>query len=76
MRKTMLRIATLLSLLLLISFAVIVVNQTSQLVTLADRVHPTFGTAVFWSLIALYGFCLIVPLFLRRAFRARRSRLR
>jgi hypothetical protein len=64
MRKTMLRIATLLSLFLLISFAVIVVNQTAQLVTLADRVHPTFGTAVFWSLIALYGFCVIVPLFL------------
>jgi hypothetical protein len=64
MRKTMLRIATLFSLLLLISFAVIIINQTSQLVTLADRVHPSFGSAVFWSLIALYGFCLIVPLFL------------
>jgi hypothetical protein len=64
MRKTMLRIATLLSLLLLISFAVILVNQTSQLVTLVDRLHPALGSAVFWSLIVLYGFCLLVPLFL------------
>ncbi len=64
MRKTLLRIATLLSLLLLVSFAVILVNQTAQLVTLADRLHPAVGTAVFWSLIALFGFCLLVPLFL------------
>jgi hypothetical protein len=64
MRKNLLRIATLLSLLLLISFAVIVVNQTAQLVGLADRVHPVLGTAVFWSLIALYGFCILVPVFL------------
>jgi hypothetical protein len=64
MRKTMLRIATLLSFLLLISFAVIVVNQTAQLVELADRVSPAVGSAVFWGLIALYGFCLIVPIFL------------
>jgi hypothetical protein len=64
MRKTALRIATLLSFLLLISFAVIVVNQTFQLVELADRVSPLAGSAVFWSLIALYGFCLFVPLFL------------
>jgi hypothetical protein len=64
MRKTVLRIATLLSFLLLISFTVILVNQTAQLVELADRVHPYFGSVVFWSLLALYGFCLLVPLFL------------
>lgn len=64
MRKTLWRLATLLSLLLLVSFAVILVNQTAQLVELADRAHPTLGTVVFWSLIALYGFCVIVPLFL------------
>lgn len=64
MRKTLLRVATLLSLLLLISFTVLVVNQTSQLVLLADRVHPSFGSAVFWSLIALYGFCILVPIFM------------
>jgi hypothetical protein len=64
MRKTILRVATLLSFLLLVSFAVIVVNQTAQLVALADRVHPAVGSAVFWSLIALYAFCVIVPLFM------------
>src|SRR5919106_4903502 len=64
MRKTFLRVATLLSLLLMVSFSVIVVNQTAQLVTLADRVNPTVGTMVFWSLVTLYGFCVLVPLFL------------
>lgn len=64
MRKTLLRIATLLSFLLLISFAVILVNQTAQLVALADRAHPYLGSIVFWSLIALYGFCVLVPLFM------------
>ncbi len=64
MRKTLLRIATLLSLLLLVGFAVMLVNQTAQLVELADRFHPAVGSAVFWSLIVLYGFCVLVPLFM------------
>src|SRR5688500_16857489 len=64
MRKTLLRLFTILSLLLLISFAVIVVNQTAQLVDLADRSHTTLGTTVFWSLVALYAFCTIVPIFM------------
>lgn len=64
MRKTILRIATVLSFFLMISFAVIVVNQTAQLVELADRVNPNLGSAVFWSLVALYGFCILVPIFL------------
>lgn len=64
MRKTLLRVVTLLSVLLLVSFAVILVNQTAQLVDLADRVDPRLGTVVFWSLVALYGFCAIVPMFM------------
>ena len=64
MRKTLLRLLTIVSLLLLVSFAVIVVNQTAQLVSLADRMHPALGTGVFWSLVALYAFCTIVPIFM------------
>lgn len=64
MRKTLLRIMVLLSMLLIVSFAVILVNQTAQLVEMADRVDPRVGTAVFWSLVALYGFCVLVPIFL------------
>ena len=64
MRKTLWRVATLFALLVLVGFAVVLVNQTAQLVDLADRVHPTLGSIVFWSLIALYGFCVVVPLFL------------
>jgi hypothetical protein len=44
--------------------AVVVINQTAQAVTLADRVHPAFGTAVLWGLLGLYGVCIGVPILL------------
>jgi hypothetical protein len=49
---------------LTITFAVIVVNQTLQLTEFADRIHPTAGTIVFWSLIVTYLVCLTVPVIL------------
>ena len=64
MRKTAARIALLLGLLVIIGFTVVLVNQTAQLVMLAGNVSPFFGSAVFWTLIALYVFCLAVPAYL------------
>ena len=64
MRKTAARIALLLGLLVIIGFTVVLVNQTAQLVILAGNVSPFFGSAVFWTLIALYVFCLAVPAYL------------
>lgn len=64
MRKTIARIAVLAGLLIIASFAVVVVNQTAQLVALADRASPLFGNILFWSLIALFAFCIAVPLYL------------
>ncbi|HEX6640153.1 MAG TPA: DUF697 domain-containing protein, partial [Thermoanaerobaculia bacterium] len=64
MRKTALRVMLFLSAFVIVAFAVFLVNQTAQLVALADRAHPLFGDVVFWTLLALYAFCLIVPAFL------------
>ena len=64
MRRTLLKILVPLALFALVSFAVIVVNQTTQLVEVADRLHPLAGDIAFWSILAVYAFCLIVPVFL------------
>ena len=64
MRRTALRIALFLSAFVIVAFAVFLVNQTAQLVALADRAHPLAGDVVFWTLLAVYAFCLIVPAFL------------
>ena len=61
MRKTAVRLASIAALVLSVSFAVIVVNQTAQLVELAGRLHPVAGQAVFWSLLAFYAACILVP---------------
>lgn len=34
---------------------IFVINQTAQIVALADKVSPTFGTVVLWTLIVLYA---------------------
>lgn len=63
MRKRLAAILVPLAILALVGFAVIVVNQSFQLVELADRIHPIAGDIVFWSIIAIFGFCVAVPLF-------------
>src|SRR5690606_32659202 len=64
MRKRLAAILLPLAVLVLISAAVVVVNQAFQLVELTDRFHPTAGTVVFWSLVALAAFCVGVPVFM------------
>ena len=61
MRRAIRTILLLSCLFLVLSFAVFVVNQTAQLVALADRLHPMAGDATFWSLLVLYVTCLAVP---------------
>jgi hypothetical protein len=63
MRKRLAAMLIPLAILALVSFAVIVVNQSFQLVELADRLHPVAGDVVFWTILALFGFCAGVPLF-------------
>jgi Domain of unknown function (DUF697) len=62
MRKALLKAALLVAVLLLVSFVVFLVNQTVQVVGLADRLHPALGTALFWGLLLVYAVCAIVPL--------------
>ena len=63
MRKRLAIILVPLAILALVGFAVIVVNQSFQLVQVAERVHPIMGDIVFWSIIAIFGFCISVPFF-------------
>lgn len=67
MRKTIRRIAVPVSLFFILTFVVIVVGQTAQVVQLAKGIHPVFGDGVLWGIILLYSALLLVPvtLFLR-----------
>jgi len=55
------RITLLLSLFILLAFALFVVNQTAQVVELAGRVDARLATATLWGLLALYAALLITP---------------
>lgn len=63
MRRRLAIILVPLAILALAGFAVIIVNQSFQLVQIADRLHPVVGTLVFWTIIAVFGFCIAVPFF-------------
>ena len=47
MRRGIRTILLLSSLFLVVSFAVFVINQTAQLVAIADRLHPLAGDVAF-----------------------------
>lgn len=61
MRRTLLQVVTVAVALATVSFAVVVVNQSAQLVELAGRVHPWAGQAMFWGLLLFYAGCVLVP---------------
>lgn len=44
-------------------FAIIVLNQTFQLVELADRIHPAFGTAVLVTVVVVFLVGIGLPLY-------------
>src|SRR5687768_5405033 len=64
MRKRFAAILIPLALFVFAGAAIVVVNQAFQLIELADRFHPVAGDITFWSIIALFGICLGVPLFM------------
>ena len=55
MYDTLRNVALAASAVILFFFVLFVVNQTAQVVGLADRVSPAFGTAVLWFLLGLYA---------------------
>ncbi len=67
MRRTLARFGILISILILVAFIVFLINQTTQIVELAARLHPVLADAVLWFLVFLFAVCAIVPvvLFLR-----------
>ncbi len=62
MKKTLKTLLLLGSGLALLSFGVIVVNQTAQVVALAREAHPVLGTVTLWVLVASYAGLIGVPL--------------
>jgi hypothetical protein len=62
MEKPLRNAVLLVSVLLGVAFLVFLVNQTVQVVGLADRLHPALGTTVLWGLLLIYAACAFVPL--------------
>ena len=67
MKKPFRNLALFASAVVLLLFTVFLINRTAQVVELASRVRPAFGTAVLWALLVFYAILIMVPavLFLR-----------
>jgi len=64
MNKTLKKIALFTSILILFLFILFVINQTAQVVQLADKAGPSFGNFVFWALLIIYAILILIPVFL------------
>ncbi len=64
MNKTLKRIVVFASVLIIFFFVLFVINQTAQVVQLAEKVSPSFGNFVFWALLLVYAILLFIPVFL------------
>jgi hypothetical protein len=64
MNKTLKTIVLFASVLIIFFFILFVINQTAQVVQLADKVNPSFGHFVFWALLLVYAILLFIPMFL------------
>ena len=64
MNKTFVRITVLLSVLILVAFAVTALNQSVQVIQLAWGVHPLLGKAVLCALVVVYSALILIPVYL------------
>lgn len=64
MHRTVRNVALLASGTILLTFGVLVVNQTAQVVQLANTAHPTLGRVTLWGLVTAYVGLAGVPLVL------------
>jgi hypothetical protein len=64
MNKTLKKVALFTSISILLLFILFVINQTAQVVQLAEKVTPPFGNFVFWALLIVYAVLVLVPVFL------------
>jgi len=64
MNRTLKKIVVFTSVLIICFFVLFVINQTAQVVQLAEKISPPFGNFVFWSLLLVYAILLFIPVFL------------
>ena len=64
MNRTLKTIVVFASVLIIFFFILFVINQTAQVVQLAEKVSPSFGNFVFWALLLVYAILLFIPVFL------------
>jgi hypothetical protein len=64
MNRTLKKIVVFASVLIIFFFVLFVINQTAQVVQLAEKVSPSFGNIVFWALLLVYAILLFIPVFL------------
>jgi hypothetical protein len=64
MNKTLKKIGLFVSILILLLFILFVINQTAQVVHLAEKVTPSLGNFVFWGLLIVYAILILIPVFL------------
>lgn len=64
MLKTLRTITLCLAGFVLLAFGLFVVNQTVQMVELAERIDPRLGVGVLWLLLVAYAILLLTPLYL------------
>ncbi len=62
MRRTLARMVALFAVFVIVAFIVVLMNQTVQLVELAERVHPWVGQGTLWALLFTYAACVLVPI--------------
>jgi hypothetical protein len=62
MNKTLKNLAILAGGLVVLSFVVVVINQTAGVVHLAREVDPALGTATLWGLLAAYAGMIVAPI--------------
>jgi hypothetical protein len=64
MNRTLKKIVVFASVLIIFFFVLFVINETAQVVQLAEKVSPSFGNIVFWALLLVYAILLFIPVFL------------
>jgi hypothetical protein len=64
MNKTLKQIILFASVLIIFFFILFVINQTAQVIQLANHVNPSFGNFVFWALLLVYAILIFIPVFL------------
>ena len=63
LRQSLIRLLVPLGIIVVVLFVLFLINQTAQLVSLADRVSPTLGSVVLWTLVSTYVLCVLIPLY-------------